>query len=49
MIPLLEPDYTVHAVDRRGRGLSGDTAPYDITREYADVARVVDRVAAESR
>ena len=48
VIPLLEPDYTVHAMDRRGRGLSGDTPPYDITREYADVARVVDRVATET-
>jgi pimeloyl-ACP methyl ester carboxylesterase len=48
VIPLLEPHYTVHAMDRRGRGLSGDTSPYDITLEYADVARVVDRVAMET-
>ena len=46
VIPFLETDYTVHAMDRRGRGLSGDARPYDITLEYADVARVVDRVAA---
>ena len=39
VVPLLESDYTVHAVDRRGRGLSGDSAPYDISLEYADVAR----------
>jgi pimeloyl-ACP methyl ester carboxylesterase len=25
VIPFLEPDYTVHAIKRRGRGLSGDT------------------------
>ena len=48
VIPLLEPDYTVHAMDRRGRGLSGDTPPYDITLEYADVARLVDQVATEA-
>jgi pimeloyl-ACP methyl ester carboxylesterase len=48
VIPLLEPDFTVHAMDRRGRGLSGDTPPYEITLEYADVARVVDRVATET-
>ncbi len=48
LVPLLEPHYTVHAVDRRGRGLSGDAASYDIALEYADVAAVVDRVAAET-
>lgn len=48
VIPRLEPCYTVHAMDRRGRGLSDDTTPYDITLEYADVAQVVDRVAAEA-
>jgi pimeloyl-ACP methyl ester carboxylesterase len=48
VIPLLETHYTVHAVDRRGRGLSGDRSPYDITLEYADVARVVDQVARET-
>ena len=46
--PLLESYYTVHAVDRRGRGLSGDAPGYDITREYADVAAVVDHVARAS-
>ena len=48
IVPLLESDYTVHAVDRRGRGLSGDSAPYDISLEYADVAGVVDQVAARA-
>lgn len=48
VIPLLESDYTVHAVDRRGRGLSGDSAPYDIGLEYADVARVVDQIASDA-
>jgi len=48
VVPLLEPHYTVHAVDRRGRGLSGDASSYDISLEYADLARVVDRLSAET-
>ncbi|GAB2503737.1 alpha/beta fold hydrolase [Nocardiopsis aegyptia] len=43
--PLLEAGRAVHAVDRRGRGLSGDGAHYSIEREYEDVAAVVDAVA----
>jgi pimeloyl-ACP methyl ester carboxylesterase len=39
--------YTVHAVDRRGRGLSGDGAEYDIQREGADLAAVVDAVGPD--
>ena len=40
--PLLEPSFTVTAVDRRGRGDSGDgELPYSIEREFADVAAVV--------
>ena len=49
VVALLERDYTVHAVDRRGRGLSGDAASYDISREYDDIAHVVDHAAAEAR
>ena len=45
--PALEDEVSVHAVDRRGRGESGDTLPYTIDKEYADVAAVVD-AAAES-
>ena len=48
LTPLLQPHYTVHAVDRRGRGRSGDAPTYDIGLEYADVAAVVDQVAATS-
>lgn len=43
--PLLEPHATVVAVDRRGRGASGDATEYAIEREYADVAAVVDALA----
>jgi pimeloyl-ACP methyl ester carboxylesterase len=45
--PLFEDEVSVYAVDRRGRGESGDTPPYTIDKEYADVAAVVD-AAAES-
>lgn len=48
LAPLLEPHYTVHAVDRRGRGCSGDAPTYDLSLEYADIAAVVDEVAVTS-
>ncbi|MFY9933658.1 MAG: alpha/beta hydrolase [Streptosporangiaceae bacterium] len=35
----------VTAMDRRGRGSSGDTQPYDYTREFADVAAVAASLA----
>ena len=37
----LEPDYTVYAMDRRGRGLSGDAPAYALQREAEDVAAVI--------
>jgi pimeloyl-ACP methyl ester carboxylesterase len=36
--PLFEERHTVHAMDRRGRGGSGDAAAYAIEREAEDVA-----------
>jgi pimeloyl-ACP methyl ester carboxylesterase len=36
------------AVDRRGRGASGDGATYSIEREFEDVAAVADALAEES-
>ena len=39
--PHLEPRFTVIAIDRRGRGDSGDGADYALEREYEDVAAVV--------
>lgn len=39
--PLLEPSFTVIAVDRRGRGDSTDADGYELTREYEDIAAVV--------
>ena len=48
LLPYLEPYMTVHALDRRGRGASGDAPEYRLEREYEDVAAVVDAVAAVS-
>lgn len=42
VLPALEQRYTVLAVDRRGRGASGDAEDYTIEREFEDVAAVVD-------
>lgn len=38
----LEKRFTVYAMDRRGRGLSGDAPAYSLQREAEDVAAVVD-------
>jgi pimeloyl-ACP methyl ester carboxylesterase len=37
----------VHAIDRRGRGGSGDTEPYAIEREFEDVAAVAEALREE--
>jgi pimeloyl-ACP methyl ester carboxylesterase len=44
LLPALTSRFTVYAMDRRGRGASGDTEPYAIEREYEDVAAVVDGI-----
>lgn len=41
-VPFLEDAFTVFGVDRRGRGDSGDTAPYAVEREVEDVAAIVE-------
>jgi len=38
ILPALEKYFTVYAVDRRGRGESGDRSNYAIEREFDDVA-----------
>jgi pimeloyl-ACP methyl ester carboxylesterase len=43
--PRFERNFTVHAMDRRGRGSSTDDArAYDIMREAEDVAAVVEAI-----
>lgn len=44
VLPTFEEHFTVYAMDRRGRGLSGDTEPYAIEREYEDIAALVDAI-----
>src|SRR5512136_3089047 len=41
LTPLLSPHFTVLAYDRRGRGDSGDTAPYAVEREVEDIDALV--------
>jgi pimeloyl-ACP methyl ester carboxylesterase len=38
---LLEPRFTVYRFDRRGRGDSGDTAPYAVEREVQDIKALI--------
>jgi pimeloyl-ACP methyl ester carboxylesterase len=38
---LLADAFTVYWYDRRGRGESGDTAPYAVTREVEDLAAII--------
>jgi pimeloyl-ACP methyl ester carboxylesterase len=45
ILPQLQQHFTVHAMDRRGRGASTDDSDsYDIVREAEDVAAVVDAI-----
>jgi pimeloyl-ACP methyl ester carboxylesterase len=46
--PWLEPHRRLYAVDRRGRGGSGDAPAYSLAHEYADIAAMVDVVARET-
>jgi len=45
--PLLTARHATHAIDRRGRGASGDGDAYAIEREFEDLATVVDALAAD--
>ena len=44
VLPALEAHYTVYAVDRRGRGASGDGRDYAIEREFEDIVAVIDAI-----
>jgi pimeloyl-ACP methyl ester carboxylesterase len=41
LAPLLAQRFTAFTYDRRGRGDSGETAPYDITREVEDLEALI--------
>ena len=45
MCGLLTARWRVTAMDRRGRGSSGDTGPYDVSKEYDDVIAVATAMA----
>ncbi len=42
--PRFEQRFTVYTMDRRGRGVSGDSPHYDIMREAEDVAAVIEAI-----
>jgi pimeloyl-ACP methyl ester carboxylesterase len=44
VVPQLDRRFTVYAMDRRGRGGSGDSPAYELQREAEDVAAVVDSI-----
>ncbi len=46
VVPLLASDFTVYAMDRRGRGASGDAPTYSLEREIEDVVAAVEAVPA---
>jgi pimeloyl-ACP methyl ester carboxylesterase len=46
---LLAKDFTVLNYDRRGRGDSGDTAPYDPEREYEDLQALITAAGGNAR
>jgi pimeloyl-ACP methyl ester carboxylesterase len=45
---LLAPQFTTYAYDRRGRGDSGDTAPYAPQREVEDLEAVIGEAGGEA-
>lgn len=47
-LQVLSEDFTTFAMDRRGFGASGDGAEYSLEREFADVAIVIETVAART-
>jgi pimeloyl-ACP methyl ester carboxylesterase len=47
-VAVLRHDMTTFSMDRRGFGASGDTPDYSIEQDFADVAAVVDAVAART-
>ena len=48
LVPLLATDFTVYEFDRRGRGESGDTPPYDVERELEDLAALIDEAGGSA-
>ncbi|MHB1131812.1 MAG: alpha/beta fold hydrolase [Chloroflexota bacterium] len=47
VLPTLEQHCTVYAMDRRGRGQSGDAPDYALEREFEDVVAVVESIGGQ--
>jgi pimeloyl-ACP methyl ester carboxylesterase len=47
ILSALEEHFTVCAMDRRGRGASGDTQPYDLAREAEDINAVIEAIGED--
>jgi pimeloyl-ACP methyl ester carboxylesterase len=47
VIPALADRFTIYAIDRRGRGASGDAGDYAIESEFDDLAAVVDAIGGD--
>jgi pimeloyl-ACP methyl ester carboxylesterase len=45
---ILASDFSVYTYDRRGRGDSGDTAPYAVEREIEDLTAVIEAAGASA-
>lgn len=48
VLPAFERHFTVYAIDRRGRGDSGDSEDYALEREIDDVAAVIEAIDSEA-
>ncbi|MCU1310131.1 MAG: Hydrolase [Candidatus Angelobacter sp.] len=48
LAPLLSPHFSVVRYDRRGRGESGDTKPYQVKREVEDIQALIDAVGGSA-
>ena len=44
VLPALNRHFSVYAIDRRGRGASGDAAAYTLEREFEDVTAVIEAI-----
>jgi pimeloyl-ACP methyl ester carboxylesterase len=49
MLPSLEKRFAVYAMDRRGRGGSGDSTDYRLEDEVADIVALIDTAAADGK
>ncbi len=48
LLPLLADRFTAYAIDRRGRGASGDHQPYAVEREIEDIGALLAEAGSEA-